>query len=59
MQTVCTKQLEKRKSNVYYIETKGKVDSHDQKCFLFTTATKTNPGQCRFLYRIFDIEVFW
>ena len=36
-------------------ETKGGVD--DQKCFLFTTAAKTNPGQCRFFYRIFDSSI--
>ena len=44
-----TKRSSNRKEdiNVYYNQTEGGVGSHDQKCFLFTTARKPNPWPMR------------
>lgn len=43
--------------NMYYNKTKGGVDSHDQKCSLFTTARRTNRWPMRLFYGILDCSI--
>ena len=43
--------------NMYYNKTKGGVDSHDQKCSLFTTARRTNRWPMRLFYGILDYSI--
>ena len=43
--------------NVYCNKTKGGVDSHDQKCSLFTTARRTNRWPMRLFYGILDCSI--
>ena len=43
--------------NMYYNKTKGGVDSHDQKCSLFTTARRTNCWPMRLFYGILDCSI--
>ena len=47
----------KEEINLYYNKTKGGVDSHDQKCGLFTTARKTNRWPMRLFYGILDSSI--
>lgn len=47
----------KEEINLYYNKTKGGVDSHDQKCGLFTTARKTNRWPMRLFYGILDCSI--
>ena len=42
---------------MYYNKTKGGVDSHDQKCSLFTTARRTNRWPMRLFYGILDCSI--
>ena len=44
----------KEEINDFYNQTKGGVDSHDHKCFLYNTARKTNRWPMRIFYGIID-----